>query len=334
MNRRWGGVAAGAIATAAVLTWASARSGWTPPERASPSEPAPPRRAVGPLQRALPEVHTLLERASSAYHARLFADDRGAVLVTQTGFVTVETDGLTREHAMSLGPVVARSGETLVFWRSGSLREVSLSDGHERELVAAPRSPRYLLATERRVAWIHAERETGTYLRTLSDGLVRVAHESANDVAAAVLHADDVYWVAASRDGSWTIERIGLDGKPRMRSTAHQGRPPAMLAVGHDGVYFYDGPQRGVRKLTFDLQRETSVAASVVCSPLAVSDRILCAQVGGLFEIPLSGAAPLFLASERAGPVTAVAVARSRAFWVAEKGADKLVLQSVELSER
>ena len=76
-----------------------------------------------------------------------------------------------------------------------------------------------------------------------------------------------------------------------------------------------------------------SVVAGVVCSPLAVSDRVLCAQVGGLFEVPLSGAAPLFLASERAGPITALAVARSRIFWLAEKGADRLVLQSVALSQ-
>lgn len=285
------------------------------------------------MQRALPEVRTLLERASSAYHARLFTDDNGAVLVTQAGFTTIGADELPREHVMSLGPVVARSGEALVFWRSGSLREVSLSGTQERELVAMSRSPRYLLASERQIAWIHAERETATRLQTLSGGNVRVVLEPSYDVSAASLHAADVYWVATSPDGSWRLERIGLDGNRPMRSVAHQGRPPAMLAVGHDGVYFYDGPQRGVRRLTFDLQRETSVVAGVVCSPLAVSDRVLCAQVGGLFEVPLSGAAPLFVASERAGPVTALAVAQSRAFWVAENGTDRLLLQSVTLSE-
>ena len=41
-----------------------------------------------------------------------------------------------------------------------------------------------------------------------------------------------------------------------------------MLAMGPGGVYFYDGPERGVRKLTFDLAREDSVQTHVICSPL------------------------------------------------------------------
>jgi len=106
-----------------------------------------------------------------------------------------------------------------------------------------------------------------------------------------------------------------------------------MLAVSQDGVYFYDGLQRGVRKLTFDLQRESSVFGGAVCSPLAVFDRILCAQVGGLFDIPHSGTAPRFLASERAGPITALAVTASRAYWVADNGADQLLVRAITLPE-
>lgn len=321
---------AAAVAAAALLAWNGSRPG-------AGIDPAPssplgaPRQASHPVQRTLPEVRTLLEREGSAYHARLFADDAGLVVVTPTSFTTFQSDRAPQEHVIALGPVVARSGDALVFWRSGSLREVSVFGGPERELAAVPRTPRYLLAPERGLTWIYTDRETGTSLRTLSGGDARVVYESGYEVSACTAQAADIYWVALRGDGSWAIERISLDGQPRLTSAAHHGRPPAMLAVGHDGVYFYDGPQRGIRRLAFDLQRESSVLAGVVCSPFAVSDRVVCAQVGGLFEVPF-GAPPRFVAPERAGPVTAVAATPSRVAWIAEKAGERMLVQSVTLA--
>jgi hypothetical protein len=137
--------------------------------------------------------------------------------------------------------------------------------------------------------------------------------------------------VLQSRDGSWKIGRVDLEGQRRTTQT-HHGRPPAMLALGPDGVYFYDGPERGVRKLTFDLEREAAVAAKVICSPLVVSSRVICAHVGGLFDIPGSNMAPRFLASERAGPITVTAATADRAYWVAENGNGRLIVRSVALA--
>jgi hypothetical protein len=74
------------------------------------------------------------------------------------------------------------------------------------------------------------------------------------------------------------------------------------------------------------------VSTQVICSPLVVSSRVVCAQVGGLFDVPASGAAPRFLASERAGPITTTAATDDRAFWVAENG-DGLIVRAVELAE-
>ena len=104
-----------------------------------------------------------------------------------------------------------------------------------------------------------------------------------------------------------------------------------MLALGPDGVYFYDGPERGIRRLSFDLGREDAVSTNVICSPIAVSDRAICAQVGGLFDLPPGGNGPRFLASERQGPVTALAASGEQLFWVAESGNDRLVVRSAPL---
>jgi hypothetical protein len=276
-------------------------------------------------------VITLYEHGTSPYHARLFADEEAVVLVTQNGFTLFRTGRPPEEHAILLGSVAVRQGGRIVFWRSGSLLEVSLSGEGERSLATLPHPPRDLLASEGHLAWIQVNRENGISLQTLSADRVRVIHESPDSVSAAVMRRDAVYWVVRSRDGSWKIGRVGLDGELRL-SSAHHGRPPAMLAVGPDGVYFYDGPQRGVRRVTFDLDREDAVSPNVICSPLVVSSRVVCAHVGGLFELPASGAPPRFLASERAGFITATAATNDRAFWVAENGDGRLIVRSVALA--
>jgi hypothetical protein len=321
----------GAICLAALLSWASRGPGSTPlgPDSPSREEPPPATKKAAP---PLPEVSTLYEQETSAYHARLFADDAAVVLVTEAGFTTFVTGQPPARRAVSLGAVVARQGGALVFWRSGTLRTVSLSDGHESELTPLPAPPQYLLASEGQIAWIQAREETGTSLQVLSGGSVRVVYASEQSVSAAVLRASVVYWVSVHHDRSWSIGRVGLDGQHTSTAAQH-GRPPAMLALGPDGVYFYAGPDRGVRRLTFDLERETSALARVICSPLAVSSRVVCAHVGGLFDIPPSSSAPRFLALERAGPVTAVAATNDRAFWVADAGAERLVVRAIALPE-
>jgi hypothetical protein len=263
----------------------------------------------------------------------LFAEEDRLVLVTETSFTTFRTGRAAEEHGIALGPLVTLQGDALVFWRSGSLRQVALDGGPDKNLVAVPSPPQYLLASKERLAWIRTDEKRRTLLETLSGGRVRLVQALEGGVSSPALNGTDVYLVAESPDASWTIGRIALDRQLRTWSGAHQGRPPAMLAVGHDGVYFYAGRERGVRRLTFDLERETSVSSGVVCSPLAVSDRVVCAQVGGVFELS-PDAQPRFLAAERAGPVTALAATSSRAFWVAENGAERAIVRSVALPAR
>jgi hypothetical protein len=276
-------------------------------------------------------VSTLLQQGTSAYHGRLFADQEGVVLVTPSGFALFRGGEAAEEHRVSLGPVAVRQGGSVVFWRSGWLRQISLSGENERRLAALPQAPQYLLASAQRLAWIDFERDAGSSLQTISRGAVQVVYRSEDRVYASVLRDAMVYWIVQRRDGSWKVGSLGLDGQHQRWTAAHHGRPPAMLALGPDGVYFYDGPERGVRRLSFELDREDAVATDVICSPLVVSSRAICAQVGGLFEVPPGGAAPRFLASERDGPITALAATEDRVFWLAESGNDQLVVRSASL---
>lgn len=327
--RRHGALLAGALSGLALLSLVASRTALSPPP-----EPAT-RAASAPAARALPAVQSLYEHGTSAYQVRLFAAEDSVVLATQTGFVTFDADGSMHERTISLGPVAARQGGALVFWRAGRLREVSLAGGDEHDVAPVPLPPRYLLASERRLAWIYTERETGTTLHTLDAGQPRVSYSADGlRVSAPVLRDADIYWVAEARDTTWSIRRVALDSgraDDQPSSAAHHGRPPAMLAIGNDGLYFYAGPQGGVRRLTFDLQHEVSVLTGAVCSPLAVSSRVVCATVGGLYDIPVGGGPPRLLASERAGPITALAAMNSRIIWVTDSGADQLQARSVAL---
>jgi hypothetical protein len=251
---------------------------------------------------SVPAVSTLLQHETSAYQARLFADEEAVVLVTQTGFTSFRRGEAAETHSIPLGPIAVRQGASVIFWRSGWLREASLSGASERQLAAVPRAPQYLLASGSRLAWIDVDPKTGASLKTLSGGDVRVVDESVDRVCASVLRDSVVYWILQSRGGAWRIGSISLDGQHRKLTGAYPGRPPAMLALGPDGVYFYDGPERAV-----------------------------CAQVGGLFEVPPEASAPRFLASEHAGPITALAATNERLFWVAENGEDRLVVRSLAL---
>jgi hypothetical protein len=320
----------GALVLTAGIVWVGRGSQAKAPGPSSPGREQ--SRVVAQREgRVPPEVSTLLRQEGSAYQARLFADDEGVVLVTQTGFTFWRPGEATEAHDVPLGPTAVRQGGSLVFWRSGALRRVSLSGTNERPLTALPRAPRYLLASESRLAWIELDGNGVAALQTLSAGNVRVVDESADRVCAAVLRDAVVYWILQSQDGSWKIASVGLDGQDRLQTGVHRGRPPALLALGPDGVYFYDGSERGVRRLTFELDREEAVATNVICSPLVVSDRAVCAQVGGLFDVPHHGAVPRFLALERDGPITAVAATDDSVFWVAESGEHHLTVRSALL---
>lgn len=293
---------------------------------------APARLAEPAPRRGLPRVSTLYQQRASAYQASLFADERRVVLATPNGFTTIGPGQALEERVVELGHVAALQDTSIVFWRSGQLREIALSGEGERELAAVARPPRYLLAAEGRIAWVQTELASGSSLWTLSGGEVRVVHESEGRVCAAVMRGADVYWVVQGRGGSWTVERLGLDEQRRAFTAPHHGRPPSMLAVSQEGVYFYDGPERGVVQLSFDLTREDAVLPNVICSPIAVSSRVVCAQVGGLFDIARPGTPPRFLASEPAGPIVATAATGQRVFWVAENGEGHLVVRTVPLS--
>lgn len=99
------------------------------------------------------------------------------------------------------------------------------------------------------------------------------------------------------------------------------------------GIFYYDLPTRSIRHLPPDLSTEETIAGNVVCSPLAVSSRILCARVEGIFEIPREGGPPKVLTTEPLGLVTAIAASNDIVVWINDTGREKLTLRTLPLSQ-
>jgi hypothetical protein len=103
------------------------------------------------------------------------------------------------------------------------------------------------------------------------------------------------------------------------------------MLAGRRDVLYYDGNHYEVRRLSPDLQQEETLAADIVCSPIAVADGVYCAQVEGLVQV-MPGAKPRRLTDGSAGGVVAdLAATTHRLLWIVDAGADRLEVRSLAL---
>ena len=98
-----------------------------------------------------------------------------------------------------------------------------------------------------------------------------------------------------------------------------------MLAV-REAVYYYDGNGRELRRLSADLRRDETLASPLVCSPLAVSDRVYCGQVGGIVTWSETDRRTRLLSETGRGPITALAVHGSDVAWLSEAGPERMLV--------
>lgn len=109
-------------------------------------------------------------------------------------------------------------------------------------------------------------------------------------------------------------------------------RAPAILRLLDHDIYYYDGNGREVRRLSPDLREEEVLVSDFVCSPLAVADRVYCANVEGIFEL-VSGGRPRPLVTLGLGAtVCDLAADGRRLFWIADAGPDRLTVKAIDVS--
>ncbi len=292
--------------------------------KSSPLVAPPPRPPV--VQRP---VRTVLRLPASAYGNTLVARDGQFWLLTEDELIRITASGAVERRAIALGVTARPMGNRLVFHADGHLNSADTNGEDAVPLVALATAPYLLLTSDDRFAWVVREGELFT-IQTLRGQKPSELYRTSARITAGTMLQDWVF-VVESHANHWRVVGVPTGGGAIVTSGDRQGRPPSLLVAG-DGLYFYDGPQRGVRHLTPDLRTETEIKENVICSPLAVSDRVVCAQVGGLYELLLTEGAPRILAAESEGPIAAVAASELNVVWITDTGPEQLAVKLMDLA--
>ncbi len=306
-----------------------------PQPMASPpaSVPIKERTVVASPETVLPRPTTLLELDESAYGKTLVVEGKTVFLMTPTAVRQWTPGAPPVETPLPCGTGPALTTADILFWTDGAIRAAPRAGGTARLLGTVDRQPLQLLASGNQFAWLDRDPQDKYTVLTLKKGAPQIIYNAGTAITSPIATAGRAYFVEQLASG-WRIVGIPLQGKgKRVVSTTRAGRTPAMLA-GRDDIYYYDLPSRSIRRLPLDLSREETVAEGVVCSPMAVAERIFCARVEGVFSVPLNGDPLTVLTAEPVGLVTTIAAGTDAVAWLNDTGANHLTLRMLPLSQR
>ena len=294
------------------------------PSREAPSAGAPSAsssvQATGDVRAASSQPEKLIQLEVSAYAATLAADADAIYVLTEHAAYSLAPGQPPARWNIELGTMPALASRGFAFWLDGELRLAPKQGGKSEVLARVPKPPQRLCALGDHVAWLDAS-AAASVLRVLNGSEPRIVYQSEAPLEALTLVDDQAYFVE-HRASQWRLGAVPLAGGAARFSALHPSRTPASLA-GAGELFYYDGPSSSIRRVTTDLTRETTVANDVICSPLAVTDRVYCAQLGLLFEVPTRGGAPRPLAPKRAGTIAGLVATPTRVAWLLDTGENR-----------
>jgi len=268
----------------------------------------------------------------SAYRARLDFDGDALVVATSRGVHVVTPGSPVATFAHEFGDVFGLSGSRVVYFREGELWE-SRRGAPATPLGAVAREPSALILNQERLVWLERDVHGPSRIQTFQGGKVRQIAQVEGRIDTLELFESWVFFFEQGPSGTWRLGGAPLDGGASKFTAFRSGRVPSTLEAAAGELFFYDGPTRSVRRISPDLEREAVVHTGVICSPLAVGDRVVCAQVGGLVELPLAGGAPEKLAAQTSF-VAALVTAGGRVAWITDSGRERLEVKVLELPPR
>jgi hypothetical protein len=277
---------------------------------------APSAQATQPRQRTtLP---------FSAYGVRIDFEGDTLVLASAKGLRLYPATGPASEVARDFGDTFALAGARVVYFDAGRIL-VSLRGAEPKALARVAERPRSIAVDREHVAWVSSGADGPSVLWSLGAEAPRELAKLEGRVDALVLASDWVFFLEQGRSGTWRLGGVPREGGTPAFQDWRSGRMPSTL-VAHGDLFYYDGPSRSVLRTSPDLASSEVLAQGVICSPLAVADRVLCARVGGVYELPSSGGVPKDLFKQGAF-VTALAARDHEIAWVSDLGADRLLLE-------
>ena len=269
---------------------------------------------------------TLLQLGKTAYHTRINLASDAIYLLTMEAAYRLVPGQEPQATKLDLSDNGVATPSAFIFWSNGSFWLAPKQGGAPGRLARVKDRPIFIVSVEERFAWIGPDEQGRHTVYTLRQGKPHVVYIMSGTVAAATMVEDRVVFVERVDNQSWRLGSVARTGSLASFTATRKGRYPAMLAAASDVYYYYwdDKDVSEVWAVSPDLRNERVVASHVICSPLAVADRVFCTNVEGLFEIsPTSGLPKLLFPSTR-GSITAIAADQNRLVWVTDVGAEKL----------
>lgn len=106
------------------------------------------------------------------------------------------------------------------------------------------------------------------------------------------------------------------------------------MLVFHEGLYYYDGPSLTVARMSPDLSTELVVLHGEICSPMAVLEKLYCAQPGKVIELGPNGKVEREFALAPHESVTNLAATREQLVWTTDTGKVQLAVDIADLANR
>lgn len=256
-------------------------------------------------------------------------DDEAVYVLTPSAVHRIVVGRTTDTFARPLGSVATLTTHGIAYWSKGELLEAPKTGGEPRVLGSVPRAPQRLAAERDRVVWIDSEAGKHS-LQTLDAREPRALYVATGALDALAIAGADVFFVERLSAKDWRIGRIALHGGAPRFTRERRGRTPGQLVAFGDALYFQDPSGYRVLELSRDLEDERLMARDVVCSPLAVWERVYCAQVEGLVEVA-SGRSPRLLAPNTRGLITAMTANSTGIAWISDAGPDQLTVKLLPL---
>lgn len=299
--------------------------------RSAPPAPDPPA-ASRPEADAVAEVRVLLSLPRSAYHASITGDpDDVAYLLTSTAAYRLAPEHPPAETPMDLGFGATVTRSSIVYWSRGAVLEAPKAGGAPRRLVTLAERPQLFVASTAAIGWLRRASDGSFSLNALLAKKPTTLYTSHGSIDAVTMLGEQIFFVERPAGTDWRIGRIGPTVGATPEFTAlRSGRAPAMLAGRHDLV-FYDGHRSEVRRLSLDLRHERTPVSGFICSPVAVSEHIYCAQPDGIFELRPDERPRRLVSGDTQRLVTDLAATPKRLLWIVDAGADKLEIRALVL---
>ncbi len=278
-----------------------------------------------------PEPTRLLTTSGSAYAATLAPDDEGSYLLTANSAYRLVLGQTPEQHFLELGNSPTLMNHRLLYWSRGAFRRVLNGDSDTEIVAEYPRQPQQVVTSKERFAWLDMAEGGRHTIQTLDGSTARVLYEAGGYVNALVMQEESIYFVEQGPGKGWRLGLLQLDGgAPRFTAT-RTGRTPALLVASGD-LFYYDGTDFVVRRVSPDLLREDVVAHDVICSTIAVAQHVYCAKPDGLLEVGRDGVVRKTVLLKQKGMITAIAATQSRLTWVVDVGPNQLAVETIALS--